>query len=57
MEAFESSLGTVYSLIDSHSLICPHNALVFYLKLVPGFRACYNMPNFLVCNLLERYVL
>ena len=25
----------------SHSLICPHNALVSHLNLVPGFRACF----------------
>ena len=24
----------------THSLICPHNALLSNLKLVPGFRAC-----------------
>ena len=25
----------------THSLICPHNTLVFHLMLVPGFRACF----------------
>ena len=35
-------LPSVYSLNDSltDSLICPHNAFVSYLKLVPGSRAC-----------------
>ena len=36
-------LPLVYSLTDS--LICPHNALVSHLKLVPGFRACFNKSN------------
>ena len=40
MEAFTPFLGLLtYSL--SHFRICPHNALVSYLKLVYGFRACF----------------
>ena len=35
MEAYTSTLGLL-----ALSLICPNNALVSYLKLVPGFRAC-----------------
>ena len=34
-------LTSVYSLTDS--LICPHNALVSHLKLVPGFLACFSI--------------
>ena len=33
MEAHTSTLPSVYLLTDS--LICPHNALVSYMKLVP----------------------
>ena len=37
MEAYTSKL-----LLLTDSLICPHNAIAFHLKLVPGIRACYN---------------
>ena len=45
MGAYISTLGLLTYLL-THLLICPCNALVFYLKLVPGFRACFNMGSF-----------
>ena len=38
MEAYSPTLGLLTYLL-THSLICPHNALVSNLKIVPGFRA------------------
>ena len=49
MEAYTSTLSLL-----AYSLICPHNAFVFHLKLVPGFRACYIL-NLDVLNILKSF--
>ena len=42
----------------THWLICPHNALVSYLKLVPGFQAYFSSVNcFLSCEYFLRQIL
>ena len=40
MEAYASTLG-----LFTYSLICPHNALLFYLKLVTGSGLVYYLPQ------------
>ena len=44
-------LPSIYSLTNSltHSIICPHKALVSHLKLVPGFRVCYYLMEKNLC--------
>ena len=42
------NLPSVYSL--THSLICPHNALVSHLKLVPGCRDCFIIQSVQILN-------
>ena len=49
MEAYTSNLGLLTDL-----LICPHNALVSHLKLVPGFRAYFYTVWKLTKNLMKK---
>ena len=47
----------------THSLICPHNALVSHLNLVPGFRHCFFLIDykraaqpFCIYNIIHTYM-